>query len=339
MLHSSAGLSFGGHGLLAGALGLGWRFLGRSFRRGSGGFGFDRSFVCLLLSGALWLGGRFFGSNLNSGDRLSRDFGGRLCGGCLFAGPLGLGRGCFGRFSLDDYGLGRWLSRRFAGFVSGGLAVFLAVAIAAATTPAAATAALALLIGFAGRAVFAVLVIAFGGFFAFVGLAVLSAITFFAITATPAATTTTALAAAFAVLTAATAFAAFVFIAIFVYVAAAGDMTPAELGATLDKLMGDLPAKGAPLPPRAELAVPGGVQATEFPGPQTTILFWQQGLRFDDPDYFAATILNEILGGNGYDDVRAVAQTVADGFSFIATVAMRSPAAVPRAKVNRIASQ
>jgi zinc protease len=94
-----------------------------------------------------------------------------------------------------------------------------------------------------------------------------------------------------------------------VYVAAAGDITPAELGAALDQLLGGLPETGAPLPADVALQVPGDVQTQAFPGPQTTILFWQKGLRFQDPDYFAATIVNEILGGGGFssrlmDEVR-----------------------------------
>lgn len=94
-----------------------------------------------------------------------------------------------------------------------------------------------------------------------------------------------------------------------IFVAAAGDITPEELGVALDRLLGGLPATGAPQPGDAELKVPGGVVSQDFPGPQTTVLFWQKGLRFDDPDYFAATILNEILGGNGFssrlmDEVR-----------------------------------
>ena len=39
------------------------------------------------------------------------------------------------------------------------------------------------------------------------------------------------------------------------------------------------------------------------------ISFYQGGIRFDDPDYFAASILNEMLGGGGFasrlmDEVR-----------------------------------
>jgi zinc protease len=85
-----------------------------------------------------------------------------------------------------------------------------------------------------------------------------------------------------------------------IYVAAAGDITAAELGVLLDRLLGDLPATGAPLPVRVDVVAKAGVAVQGFPGPQSTISFFQGGMRFDDPDYFAATILNEILGGNGF---------------------------------------
>lgn len=85
-----------------------------------------------------------------------------------------------------------------------------------------------------------------------------------------------------------------------IYVAAAGDITPEALGVMLDRLLGDLPATGAPLPGRAELLLKGGVTVQEFPGPQSTILFGQQGITRDDPDFFAASILNEVLGGGRF---------------------------------------
>ncbi len=94
-----------------------------------------------------------------------------------------------------------------------------------------------------------------------------------------------------------------------IYVAASGDITAAELGALLDKLLGDLPATGAAQAGRAELNVKGGVKVESFPGPQSSISFYQGGIKFADPDYFAASILNEVLGGNGFasrlmDEVR-----------------------------------
>lgn len=83
-------------------------------------------------------------------------------------------------------------------------------------------------------------------------------------------------------------------------VAAAGDISATELGVLLDKLLADLPATGTPQPGRVELALKDGITVQDFPGPQSMVLFGQGGIRFDDPDYFAATLLNEILGGGRF---------------------------------------
>jgi len=85
-----------------------------------------------------------------------------------------------------------------------------------------------------------------------------------------------------------------------IYVAAAGDITAAELGALLDDLLGGLPATGAPMPGRATLQEKGGVVVADLPGPQSVVQFSQKGLPFEHPDYFAAVILNEILGGGRF---------------------------------------
>ncbi len=83
-------------------------------------------------------------------------------------------------------------------------------------------------------------------------------------------------------------------------VAAAGDITAAELGALLDQLLGGLPATGAALPGRAEVAAVQGLKVTEFPGPQAIVTFAAPGIRFDDPDYFAAVVMEDILGGERF---------------------------------------
>jgi zinc protease len=44
----------------------------------------------------------------------------------------------------------------------------------------------------------------------------------------------------------------------------------------------------------------GGVTVVDYPSPQSVILFGQEGLRLDDPDFFAAFILNEVLGGERF---------------------------------------
>ncbi len=85
-----------------------------------------------------------------------------------------------------------------------------------------------------------------------------------------------------------------------IYVAAAGDISAADLGTLLDTLLGDLPATGAQLPPRATLHLTGGVTVQDFPTPQSTVYFGQVGIARDDPEFFAAYILNEVLGGGRF---------------------------------------
>jgi zinc protease len=85
-----------------------------------------------------------------------------------------------------------------------------------------------------------------------------------------------------------------------IYVAAAGDITAEELGPLLDKLFADLPATGSPLPARAPWLLEGGVTVIDFPTPQSTVMFGHVGIPRDDPDFFAAFILNEALGGGRF---------------------------------------
>jgi zinc protease len=85
-----------------------------------------------------------------------------------------------------------------------------------------------------------------------------------------------------------------------IFVAAAGDITAAELGLLLDDLLGDLPATGGTPPPAAEVGLTEGVTVIPAPGPQSVIVFGHAGISRDDPDYFAATIVNEVLGGGRF---------------------------------------
>ncbi|MFN3845492.1 MAG: M16 family metallopeptidase, partial [Paracoccaceae bacterium] len=85
-----------------------------------------------------------------------------------------------------------------------------------------------------------------------------------------------------------------------IYVAAAGDISAAELGPLLDTLLGGLPATGAPQVGRAPLNLTGGITVQDFPGPQSTVIFGHEGIKRDDADFFAASILNEILGGGRF---------------------------------------
>jgi zinc protease len=85
------------------------------------------------------------------------------------------------------------------------------------------------------------------------------------------------------------------------FVSAVGDITPEDLGRLLDRLLGDLPATGAPMPPPAKVDLAGGVTVVDFASPQSMVVFGQPGLRFEDPDFFAAYVLNHILGGGGFE--------------------------------------
>ena len=85
------------------------------------------------------------------------------------------------------------------------------------------------------------------------------------------------------------------------YVGAVGDITPDELKTLLDDLLGDLPTAGAPLPGPANPAFDGQVRQVPFNTPQSVVLFGQPGMGQDDPDFFAAYLLNTILGGGGFE--------------------------------------
>ncbi|TRW99727.1 insulinase family protein [Paracoccus sp. M683] len=86
-----------------------------------------------------------------------------------------------------------------------------------------------------------------------------------------------------------------------VLVGAAGDITPDELGLMLDTILGGLPETGtAPLPEQAQLQLTGGVTVVDWDSPQTIVTFSGPGLPIEDPDYFAATIANHIMGGGGF---------------------------------------
>ena len=80
-----------------------------------------------------------------------------------------------------------------------------------------------------------------------------------------------------------------------------GDITPERLGALMDKAFGALPAtpsvqRGGDVAPK----VSGRVQVIERDIPQSTIVFGHGGLKRDDPDYYAALVMNHILGGGSF---------------------------------------
>ncbi|MBV7396141.1 M16 family metallopeptidase [Mameliella sediminis] len=86
-----------------------------------------------------------------------------------------------------------------------------------------------------------------------------------------------------------------------VYVAAAGDISAEELGVLLDKLFLGLPETGAPQPADIEVSTTSGVTVVPFDTPQSVAIFGHKGMKRDDPDFFAAYVLNTIFGGGGFE--------------------------------------
>ncbi len=85
------------------------------------------------------------------------------------------------------------------------------------------------------------------------------------------------------------------------YVGVVGDITQDELGPLVDRLLGALPSDGPALPEPTDMAIGGGTTIVELETPQSVALFGHAGIAREDPDFFAAYLLNEILGGNGVE--------------------------------------
>lgn len=85
-----------------------------------------------------------------------------------------------------------------------------------------------------------------------------------------------------------------------VFVSAVGDISADELAALVDRLLSDLPEAGTPMPPHTDYLLSGGVTVVPFDTPQSVITFGQPGMKRDDPDFFPAFVMTEILGGSGF---------------------------------------
>lgn len=83
-------------------------------------------------------------------------------------------------------------------------------------------------------------------------------------------------------------------------VAVTGDITAEELGVRLDEVFGALPETGeVPTLAPVEPAAAGAAIRVDRPGPQSVMLVAQPGIDRDDPDYFAARVMNQVLGASG----------------------------------------
>jgi len=84
-------------------------------------------------------------------------------------------------------------------------------------------------------------------------------------------------------------------------VVAVGDIDAHALGLMLDRIFGGLPAK-AELEPIAYVAPQKGgrVDVVEMNVPQSVALFGLGAMKRKDPDFIAAFVMNQILGGGGF---------------------------------------
>ncbi|MGV6839638.1 MAG: M16 family metallopeptidase [Planktomarina sp.] len=86
-----------------------------------------------------------------------------------------------------------------------------------------------------------------------------------------------------------------------IHIAAVGDISADELAGMIDTLFADLPEGEALETPSVALELTGGTTVIDFPVPQSVAIFGHAGIDRDDPDFFAAFVLNHILGGGGFE--------------------------------------
>lgn len=93
-------------------------------------------------------------------------------------------------------------------------------------------------------------------------------------------------------------------------VGVSGDITPSELGTLLDEAFGGLPDKAAAhIVPQAKPEALGYTFVLNRQLPQSVAVFGLPGLLRNDPDFYAAFVMNHILGGGTfsswlYEEVR-----------------------------------
>lgn len=85
-------------------------------------------------------------------------------------------------------------------------------------------------------------------------------------------------------------------------IAASGDFSRAEMTAKLEKVFADWPYAGETppaIPVDSRLAEPG-VYLADKDVNQGRVTLMLPGIRREDPDYYAATLMNDVLGGGGF---------------------------------------
>jgi zinc protease len=83
-------------------------------------------------------------------------------------------------------------------------------------------------------------------------------------------------------------------------IAVVGDVTAEALKGLLDKTFAALPAQAAVAAiPETTVAARSDTLLARLPIPQSVVAFGQPGIKRDDPDWYAALVVNYVLGGGG----------------------------------------
>ena len=108
-------------------------------------------------------------------------------------------------------------------------------------------------------------------------------------------------------------------------IGASGDITPEDLGRAVDQIFGDLPETTElnPQLPEADIPLEGRTVHVGKDLPQAVVYLAQKGIKREDPDWYAATVVNYVLGGGSFasrlmDEVRekrGLAYSVSSGLA------------------------
>jgi zinc protease len=84
-------------------------------------------------------------------------------------------------------------------------------------------------------------------------------------------------------------------------IGAVGDISAAELSGLIDQMFGGLPpGDSSAAIPEARPGDSGALVVRRTAVPQSVVSFGQAGPKRDDPDWYAAFVLNDIIGGGGF---------------------------------------
>ncbi len=85
------------------------------------------------------------------------------------------------------------------------------------------------------------------------------------------------------------------------FIGVVGDITAEQLAPALDRVFGGLPARAQPVAlGDVRPSTAGNIFMMDRQNPQSVIVFGEAGLKRNDPDYYAAFVMNHILGGGSF---------------------------------------